>query len=119
MISYEKMTLAHIRAVAEIEGLCFSGRFGEATFLRELENKIAYYVVAVNEGKVSGYGGLWNICGEADITVGHLQLLCDAMDISLKDFFNGESSEGNELSAVLSRLSPKQKQLLIAFLESL
>ena len=23
--------------------------------------------------------------GEADITVGHLQLLCDAMDISLKE----------------------------------
>lgn len=57
--------------------------------------------------------------GEADITVGHLQLLCDAMDISLKDFFDEESSEGNELGAALSRLSPKQKQLLIAFLESL
>jgi transcriptional regulator with XRE-family HTH domain len=24
--------------------------------------------------------------GEADITVGHLQLLCDTMNISLKDF---------------------------------
>ena len=26
--------------------------------------------------------------GQADITVGHLQLLCDAMGISLQDFFN-------------------------------
>ena len=30
--------------------------------------------------------------GEADITVGHLQLLCDAMDISLKEFFSVEES---------------------------
>lgn len=25
--------------------------------------------------------------GEADITVGHLQMLCDAMNVSLKEFF--------------------------------
>lgn len=56
--------------------------------------------------------------GEADITVGHLELLCDAMNISLRDFF-GESTGDNEFSAALSRLSPKQKQLLLAFLESL
>ena len=26
--------------------------------------------------------------GESDITVGHLQLLCDAMNITLKEFFD-------------------------------
>lgn len=56
--------------------------------------------------------------GEADITVGHLELLCDAMNISLAEFF-GESTGDNEFSAALSRLSPRQKQLLLAFLESL
>ncbi len=56
--------------------------------------------------------------GQADITVGHLQLLCDAMGISLKDFFY-EETERDELSATLSKLTPKQKKLLIAFLESL
>lgn len=56
--------------------------------------------------------------GQADITVGHLQLLCDAMDISLQEFFNIEA-EKDELSNVISRLSPKQKRLLIAFIESL
>ena len=68
MIEYKKMDLSHIKEVAKIEGLCFSNRFGEKTFLREMENKIAYYVVAVSDGNVAGYGGLWNICGEADIT---------------------------------------------------
>lgn len=56
--------------------------------------------------------------GEADITVGHLQLLCDAMDISLKEFFE-EISGVDEVSVAFSKLSPKQKKHLIAFLESL
>lgn len=56
--------------------------------------------------------------GQADITVGHLQLLCDAMGISLQEFFNIETGN-DELSIALSKLTPKQKKLLIAFLESL
>ena len=55
---------------------------------------------------------------QADITVGHLQLLCDAMGISLKEFFEDES-ESDEIAAVFSKLSPKQKTLLLTFLESL
>ena len=56
--------------------------------------------------------------GLADITVGHLQLLCDAMSISLEEFFK-EESNSDEVSAALSKLSPKQKVLLLAFLESI
>ena len=56
--------------------------------------------------------------GQADITVGHLQLLCDAMSISMKDFFEDES-ETDEIAVAFSKLSPKQKTLLLAFLESL
>lgn len=56
--------------------------------------------------------------GQADITVGHLQLVCDALEISVKDFFNF-NNEAEELSIALSNLSPKQKKLLIDFLKSL
>ena len=56
--------------------------------------------------------------GQADITVGHLQLLCDAMDISLQEFFCIEEQR-DEFSVAISKLTPKQKKLLIAFLESL
>ena len=56
--------------------------------------------------------------GEADITIGHLQLLCDAMNISLQDFFCVERPR-DELSLALSKLSPKQKKFLLAFIESL
>lgn len=56
--------------------------------------------------------------GQADITVGHLQLLCDAMGITLQEFFNTEEQH-DDLSVALSKLTPKQKKLLIAFIESL
>lgn len=56
--------------------------------------------------------------GQADITVGHLQLLCDAMNISIQEFFNVEIGN-DELSIALSKLTPKQRKLLIAFIESL
>ena len=56
--------------------------------------------------------------GQADITVGHLELLCDAMSISLKEFFD-ESSNDDEVATAFSKLSPKQKKLLLAFLDSL
>ena len=56
--------------------------------------------------------------GQADITVGHLQLVCDALEISLKDFFN-INEDIEELAVALSNLTPKQKMLLIEFLKSL
>ena len=56
--------------------------------------------------------------GQADITVGHLQLLCDAMSISMQEFFQ-DTSNSDEISATFSKLSPKQRTLLLTFLESL
>ncbi len=56
--------------------------------------------------------------GEADITVGHLRLICDALGISLKDFFS-ESDETDEITAAVSALSMKQRKLLSEFLKSL
>lgn len=56
--------------------------------------------------------------GQADITVSHLELLCDALSITLKDFFDEEASE-NEIVMAFSKLSPKQKKLLTDFLDSL
>ena len=56
--------------------------------------------------------------GQADITVGHLQLLCDAMGISLQEFFNMETGN-DELAISLSKLTPKHRDLLIAFIKSL
>ncbi len=56
--------------------------------------------------------------GQADITVSHLQLLCDAMNITLKEFFDDGTGK-NDLAIAVSKLSPKQQKLLIEFIDSL
>ena len=56
--------------------------------------------------------------GQADITIGHLRLLCDAMSISIEEFFK-EETNSDEIAVAFSKLSPKQKTLLLSFLESL
>ena len=56
--------------------------------------------------------------GKADITVGHLELVCDALDISIRDFFN-VNAEAEEISIAMAKLTPKQKRLLVEFLKSI
>lgn len=56
--------------------------------------------------------------GQQDITIGQLQLVCDGLGVTLAEFFNvGEETEN--LSDVISKLTPKQKQLLAEFLKSI
>ena len=45
---------------------------------------------------------------QTDISVGHLQLLCDAMNISLKIFFEFKSVS-DKITATFPKLSPKTK----------
>ena len=56
--------------------------------------------------------------GQSGITIDHLQMVCDALGILLKDFFDSGDSQ-DELWVAIANLTPKQKQLLIAFLKSL
>lgn len=67
MINYVPIKPCHIDGLAAVEEECFSSGFGRSTFEKELENKIATYLVAEKDGRVLGYAGLWNICGSADI----------------------------------------------------
>ena len=67
MIEYVRMCREHIDGMIEVEEQCFNSGFARQTFEKELENKIAIYVVALNGNTVAGYAGMWNICGEADI----------------------------------------------------
>ena len=46
--------------------------------------------------------------GQADITIGHLQLLCDAMSISMQEFFK-EETDSDEI-CILKRKKPKKNK---------
>lgn len=56
--------------------------------------------------------------GQQDITVGQLQLVCDGLGVTLAEFFD-VSEKSENLADTISKLTPKQKQLLIDFLKSI
>ena len=56
--------------------------------------------------------------GQSRITVDHLEMICDALGISLRDFFDTPNSN-QDFSSILSNLTSKQRQLLIEFLKNL
>ena len=56
--------------------------------------------------------------GESRITVDHLQMICDTLGISLKDFFD-DGTEQDELSQAIASLTSRQKLHLANFLKSL
>ena len=58
MIEVVKMTKEHLDDVMKIEWECFPIPWSRKSMEDELERKIAYYFVALVDGKVAGYGGM-------------------------------------------------------------
>ena len=86
--------------------------------IKELRLKTGYSQNALAEKAGVSQTHLRRIeLGQADVTVGYLQLICDALGISISDFFF--SNEEDELTQSISRLTPKQKSLLNEFLKSI
>ena len=56
--------------------------------------------------------------GESKISVDNLQLICDALGVSLKEFFD-YTAEQDDFSEAISNLTTKQKYHLMEFLKSL
>lgn len=68
-IQIRKMEQRDVLAVKEIEDLSFPSPWAKDAFYREIgKNKLAYYLVAENEGKIAGYLGSWLVLTEAHIT---------------------------------------------------
>jgi len=62
-----KMTSAHVSQVAELETLCFSDPWSERSVASELENKLSYWLVAVEDDRVAGYVGSQTVLGWTDM----------------------------------------------------
>lgn len=67
-IEIKEMTLEHLDGVMIVENLSFKIPWSKSSFLEELQNELAIYFVAVFNGQVVGYGGLWKIFDEGHIT---------------------------------------------------
>lgn len=61
------MNESHVKDIADIEALCFSAPWTEDGIREELGNENAHFLSAVSDGRVLGYIGVHEICGEAYI----------------------------------------------------
>ena len=62
-----RMNESHVKAVAELEKLCFSDPWSENSVASELNNKLALWLVAEEEGRVAGYIGSQTCGDESDV----------------------------------------------------
>ena len=62
-----RMKEGHVCAVAELEKLCFSDPWSENSVASELNNKLALWLVAEEEGRVAGYIGSQTCGDESDV----------------------------------------------------
>ncbi|MGL4819203.1 MAG: ribosomal protein S18-alanine N-acetyltransferase [Bacilli bacterium] len=68
-IAYRKMTANDIQTVAALDKQLFTLPWDEATFDREInDNVYSTYVVAEIDSEIIGYGGVWCVHGDAQVT---------------------------------------------------
>ena len=63
----ETMNAAHVAQIAELEKICFSDPWSERSIASELENKLAYWLVAMEGERVAGYIGSQTVMDETDM----------------------------------------------------
>lgn len=63
----EKMHSAHVAQIAELEKICFSDPWSEKSIASELDNKLAFWLVATEGERVAGYIGSQTVMDETDM----------------------------------------------------
>ena len=63
----EKMNPAHVVQIAELETICFSDPWSENSIASELDNKLAFWLVASDGDRVAGYIGSQTVMDETDM----------------------------------------------------
>lgn len=67
MIEIRKMTLQDVAQIAEIEKLCFTDPWSEASIASEAHNPLSLWLVACEGDAVAGYIGSQSVMGWADM----------------------------------------------------
>ena len=63
-----KMDIGHIDSVMKVEFSSFALPWSEAMFVSELRSPLTYYIVALGDGELLGYGGMYKVLDEGHIT---------------------------------------------------
>jgi len=67
-ITLQKMTKVHLEQIKNILQSEFDEFWNADVLDKELENPLSTYIVALNEGKVVGYAGIWQPIDEGHVT---------------------------------------------------
>ncbi len=67
MMEIKHMTADHVSAVAELEKLCFSDPWNEASIASELTNPLSHWLVAMDGDSLAGYVGSQTVIDETDM----------------------------------------------------
>ena len=62
-----KMNESHVAPIAAMEKLCFSDPWSENSIATELNSRLSYWLVAMEDGEVVGYIGSQSVLGESDM----------------------------------------------------
>ena len=65
---FRPMCKEDVKAVAQIEQICFRSPWTEHMLMSEMKNRLAHYHVMEQEGKIAAYAGMWILFDEAHIT---------------------------------------------------
>ena len=63
----ETMKSVHVAQIAELEKICFSDPWSERSIASELDNKLAFWLVATEGERVAGYIGSQTVMDETDM----------------------------------------------------
>lgn len=66
-MEYVLMNQSHVTQIADLERLCFSMPWSENSIRSELNNPLSLWVVAQDNGTVTGYVGSQTVLGETDM----------------------------------------------------
>ena len=66
-MTIERMNETHVAAVAALEKLCFADPWSLSSIASELNNPLALWLVAVEDGDLIGYIGSQSVMGESDM----------------------------------------------------
>lgn len=67
-VAFCEMSPEHLDQVFEIEQESYPAPWSRQVFSSEIKNSFAHYIVAIVNEQVAGYGGMWLVLEEAQIT---------------------------------------------------
>ena len=66
-MTIEKMNAGQVAQIADLEKICFSDPWSEKSIASELNNELALWLVATQDGRVAGYIGSQTVMDETDM----------------------------------------------------